>query len=165
MRHQALLDEAMTLAKRRDFKRSESLAREVLEDQPKNVAALDLLGYVLYFQDRAEEAEQVCRKTLEIRPGHAYALKGLGLCIAKRGDTDEAVATIEAAIAAKPDWFDPYWDLCVTLVDAERYADACTVMKRAREKIPSRAGDWERMERHARKMGARRLQKNPDVSG
>ncbi len=164
MRYKALLDEATALAKRRDFKRSEALLREVLESRPENVAALDLLGYVLYFQNRVKEAEQICRQTLELKPGHAYALKGLGLCIAKRGDVDEAVATIESAITAKPDWFDPYWDLCVTLVDAGRYADACAVMKRARESIPSRAGDWDRMERHARKMGARQLQKNPDVA-
>ena len=164
MRYKALLDEAMTLAKRRDFKRSESLLREVLDAQPDNVPALDLLGYVLYFQDRATEAETVCRQTLELKPGHAYALKGLGLCMAKRGRVDEAVETIEAAIAAKPDWFDPYWDLCVTLVDAGRHADACAVMKRAREAIPSRAGDWERMERHARTMGARQLQQKPDLS-
>ncbi len=165
MRYRALLDEATTLAKRRDFKRSESLLREVLEHQPQNVGALDLLGYVLYFLDRAAEAEQICRQTLELKPGHAYALKGLGLCIARRGQVDEAVATIEQAISAKPDWFDPYWDLCVTLVDAGRYADACAVIKRARDAIPSRSGDWERMERHARQMGARQLQKNPDVAG
>jgi len=163
MRYKALLEEATTLAKRRDFKRSEALLREVLENRPENVAALDLLGYVLYFQDRADEAERICEKTLELRPGHAYALKGLGLCIAKRGEVDRAVATIEAAIAAKPDWFDPYWDLCVTLVDAGRYADACAVMKRARDAIPSRAGDWDRMERHARKMGARQLPRNPAI--
>jgi Flp pilus assembly protein TadD len=163
MRYKALLDEATTLAKRRDFGRSESLLREILDAQPKNVPALDLLGYVLYFQDRATDAEAICRQTLELKPGHAYALKGLGLCVAKRGRIDEAVETIEAAIAAKPDWFDPYWDLCVTLVEAGRYADACGVMKRAREAIPARAGDWDRMERHARTMGARQLQKNPDL--
>lgn len=163
MKTKALLEEATALATRREFAPAEKLLREVLAEHPASVPALDLLGYVLYFLERPAEAEVVCRQTLELRPGHPYALKGLGLCIAKRGATDEAVATIEAAIAGKPDWFDPYWDLCVTLVEARRYADACAIIKRAREAIPSRAQDWERMERHARRMGARQLPKNPHV--
>ena len=160
-RIQALFEEAMSLAKTRDFTRSEALLREVLAERPKNVPALDLLGYVLYFLDRAAEAEEVCQRTLELKPNHPYALKGLGLCLAKRGAIDEAVRTIEQAIAEKPDWFDPYWDLSVTLVEAGRYAAAVDVMHRAQEAIPARANDWDRMERHARRMGARQLQKNP----
>lgn len=159
MRFKALLDEAMGAAQRRDFGRAENLTREVLAARPESVRALDLLGYVLYFQERPAEAEAICRRTLELRPDHPYALKGLGLCLAKRGETESAVASIERAIALKPDWFDPYWDLAVTLVDAGRQADAVAVIQRGRTALPARDSDWERMERHARAVGARALQR------
>ncbi len=159
VRTRALLDEAKIAAQRREFGRAESLVREVLAARPDHVPALDLLGFVLYFQGRPAEAEAVCRRTLELKPDHPYALKGLGLCLAKEGDLAGAIASIERAIALKPDWFDPYWDLAVTLVDAGRMADAVAVVQRGRVALPDRARDWERMERHARTSGARALRR------
>lgn len=163
VRFKALLDEAMGAAQRREFGRAEAMAREVLESRPDHVGALDLLGYVLYFQDRAAEAEGVCRRTLELRPDHPYALKGLGLCLARNGDLEGAVASIERAISLKPDWFDPYWDLAVTLVEAGRTSEAVAAIQRARAALPNREREWDKMERHARATGARGLRR--DVSG
>jgi len=161
VRYKALLDEAKVAAQRREFARAESLVREVLAARPDHVPALDLLGFVVYFQDRPAEAEAVCRQTLALKPDHPYALKGLGLCLAKGGDVAGAVASIERAIALKPDWFDPYWDLAVTLVDAGRMAEAVAVVQRGRAALPDRERDWERMERHARTSGARALRREP----
>ncbi len=161
VRNRALLDEAKVAAQRREFGRAESLVREVLAARPDHVPALDLLGFVVYFQDRPSEAEAICRRTLELKPDHPYALKGLGLCLAKGGDIAGAIASIERAIALKPDWFDPYWDLAVTLVDAGRMAEAVAVVQRGRVALPDRERDWERMERHARTAGARALRRGP----
>lgn len=160
-RTKTLLDEARTLAQAKDLPRAERLLREVLETEPDSVPALDLLGYVLYFLDRSAEAERVCLRTLELAPEHPYALKGLGLCLAKRGAIDEAVRLLERAIELRATWFDPYWDLSVTLVEAGRYAEACAIITRARDAIPRRAREWDRMERHARAMGARELRPAP----
>jgi predicted Zn-dependent protease len=157
VRYRALLDEAKIAAQRREFQRAESLTREVLAARPEDVGALDLLGYVLYFQDRVAEAEAICRETLRLRPDHPYALKGLGLCLAKTGDLPGAIASIERAIDHRPAWFDPYWDLAVTLLDAGRAAEAIAVVQRGRAALPDRERDWDRMERHARATGARAL--------
>jgi tetratricopeptide (TPR) repeat protein len=127
--------------------------------RPEDIRALDLLGYVLYFQEKPAEAEAVCRRTLDLAPNHAYALKGLGLCLAKAGNLSAAIDSIERAIAAKPDWFDPYWDLAVTLVDAGRTSEVIAVLRRARAALPGRTAEWDRMERHARAAAARTLRR------
>jgi predicted Zn-dependent protease len=155
MTQPAALAQAEEAARTKDFLRAESLLRDHLSGDPDHVGALDMLGYVLYFQNRAAEAETVCQRTLELSPDHPYALKGLGLCLAKRGDVDGARQSIERAMELEPKWFDPYWDLCVVLVDAGRIADAFTVLTRARVALPDRQGEWDRMERHARAAGAR----------
>jgi Flp pilus assembly protein TadD len=149
------LEQARTAAQGRDYATAEKLAREVTQSEPDNVAALDVLGFALFFLGRYEEGEKVCLRTLELAPDHAYAHKGLGLCVAKRKATDQAVAHLKRAMEPKPDWFDPYWDLAVTLVEAGRWSEAVEVARSGRAAVPSRAADWDRVERHARAAGAR----------
>ena len=124
-----------------------ALLRDLLKQDPDNLAALDLLGFVSYFRGRPEQGEEACRRALELSPDHAYAHKGLGLNIAKRGgDLDEAIACILRAIELQPEWFDPRWDLLVTLVDAERFDQARAELRRARQELPDRSSQWDQME-------------------
>jgi len=152
---QEMLDAARAAATANEFARAEALLRELLESAPDNLPALDLLGFVLYFSDRPEEGEQVCRHALELEPDHAYAHKGLGLNLAKRGgDLDEALGHLRRAIELKPNWFDPAWDLVVTLKNAGRLDEAMSELEQARPCFPEFARRWAAMENELR----RRLQ-------
>jgi tetratricopeptide (TPR) repeat protein len=146
---------ARKAAEVRDYGETERIAREVANEDPGDLSALDLIGFALYFQGKFEESETICRRCLELDENRAYAHKGLGLCLAKRGRIIEAIVSLERAIALKPGWFDPYWDLAVSLVDARRFTEAIALARRGREALPDRAQDWDRMEKHARTMGAR----------
>lgn len=142
------LASARRLADLRNFPAAEEALRLALAAKPDDVAALDLLGFVLYFQDRPKEAEVACRRALELRPNHAYALKGLGLCLAKQGAVDEGVGFLDGAIAQDGRWFDPHWDLVVTLVAARRFDDAEAALERARGQLTDRAHEWDQLARH-----------------
>jgi tetratricopeptide (TPR) repeat protein len=132
-----LVDRATVLAQRQCFDDAAALLDEVLANQPEHLRALDLLGFVRFFQQRYAEGEALCRRALAVKPDHAYAHKGLGLHLAKQGKLDDGVAMLERAIALAPDWSDPYWDLAVTLVEAGQHAAARAVLDRAKAAIPA----------------------------
>jgi tetratricopeptide (TPR) repeat protein len=143
-----LLDQAHQLASMRRYPAAENALRAALAQEPDNVAALDLLGFVLYFQERPAEAEAACRRVLELRPDRAYALKGLGLCLAKQGSVDEGITYLERAIEQEPGWFDARWDLIVTLTAARRFDAADAALARARERMADRGHAWDQLAKH-----------------
>jgi Flp pilus assembly protein TadD len=84
---------------------------------------------------------------LELDPNHAYAHKGLGLCIAKQGgDVEVALASIRRAIELEPNWFDPRWDLVVTLLEAGRFDEARAELEQGRAAFPDRESRWSAMQ-------------------
>jgi tetratricopeptide (TPR) repeat protein len=144
---EAQLERARAEAKAKRYVTAEVLLRDLLKQDPDNIGALDLLGFVAYFRGKPEQGEEVCRRVLQLSPDHAYAHKGLGLNIAKRGgDMDEAIASIQRAIELEPEWFDPRWDLLVTLVDAKRFELARAELERARQALPKHSTQWDAME-------------------
>jgi tetratricopeptide (TPR) repeat protein len=156
------LDRARAEAKAKRFVTAEVLLRDLLKQDPDNITALDLLGFVLYFRGRPEQGEEACRRVLQLSPNHAYAHKGLGLNIAKRGgDIDEAVSYIQRAIELEPEWFDPRWDLLVTLLDAKRLDQAQADLARARQALPKHAAQWDAMEREIRSRTAAATSSEP----
>jgi radical SAM protein with 4Fe4S-binding SPASM domain len=122
---------AERLVRAREFAHAEDVLDALVEATPDDIAALDLLGYVLFAQGRAAEAEAVCRHTLDIAPEHPYAWKGLGVCLGERGETDAAVTALERACALAPDWADARHDLFAVLSRAGRAAEAQAVLARA----------------------------------
>jgi radical SAM protein with 4Fe4S-binding SPASM domain len=137
------------LAMSGELEQAEALLCEVLTADPKSVPALDQLGFVLYGRGRFAEAEQACRRSLELGSDNPYANKGLGLCVAKQGRVHEGIASVEKAIALAPKWFDPYWDLGVMLIDAGRFDDALQVIASGEAAVPSRSAEWARLRRTA----------------
>jgi Flp pilus assembly protein TadD len=136
---------ARRLADARELAHAEAVLTALLEGEPDNVAALDLLGFVLFSQGRVAEAELVCRRTLEILPDHPYALKGLGNCLAQLGKTDDAVASLRKAIALEPTWFDPYNDLFFALVRAGRKDEALETIVRGENEVPGCSAAFARL--------------------
>ena len=119
-----------------DFALAEQLLGEVLRDDAASLLALDLLGFVQYFQGRPAEAEMACRRAIAIDPARAYSNKGLGLCLAKQGKVDEGLPFLKEATRIAPDWFDPRWDMVVVLLEAGRYPAAFEALAEAEAALP-----------------------------
>ena len=113
-----LVRKANRLAAEQKLDEAAELLDQVLDRDPGNIGALDVLGFVRYFQGDAEAALECCRRSLAIEPAGAYALKGMGICLAEIGEVDEGIAALETAIALRPDWADPHHDLGVVLLKA-----------------------------------------------
>ncbi len=131
-----MLRQAGRAAKEKQFDEAEALVEQVLVENPSSLKALDLLGYVRFFQKRYVESEEINRRALEIDPSHVYALSGLGSCLARLGRIDEARTSFEKAIALKPAWAEPYWDLAVALKNHGMAENAIAILVRGMDAIP-----------------------------
>lgn len=151
----SLVKQASQAAQTRRFEEAAGLLEEVLTADPNHLHALDLFGFVRFFQGRFAEAEGHCRRALSLDPNRAYAHKGLGLCLAKQGHLDDGIASLERAITLRPDWADPYWDLGVVLADAGRFERSLEVLAQGAAMVPKRDKDFRRFQEQVRRrMGA-----------
>lgn len=134
-----MVEKAAAAAGEKRLDEAEALLEEILSRDGDNLRALDLFGFVRFFQERFDEGAEFCRRALALEPERAYALKGLGLCLARQGRLEEGRASLEQAIAVKPGWFDPYWDLAVVLTDSGRHQEALKVLARGEVNVPGQS--------------------------
>ncbi len=134
-----LMTAARTAALEKRMNDASLLLDQILERDPNHIRALDLYGFVRYFQKRYYVAEGYNREVLARLPGHAYALKGLGLCLARTQRLEEGLKLVREAITCKPTWADPYWDMAVVLNENERFEEAIEVLDEAIEKLTETA--------------------------
>jgi tetratricopeptide (TPR) repeat protein len=131
------------------YDEAEKLLLAILADMPNHRRALNLLGYVLFFMGRFEEGETVCRANLRHYPDDAYAMKGLGLHVAKQGRLIEGLESIRRAIDQKPSWYDPYWDFLVICTENGRPDLAQEVWQMALARFPQARNELNRLMRGA----------------
>ncbi len=87
-------------------KKDDSIAamRQVLRIEPANANALNYLGYT--YADMGinlDEAEQLIRKALELKPGDGYITDSLAWVYYKRGQYEKALPLLEQAASLVPD--------------------------------------------------------------
>ena len=139
-----IVQQAEEAALARDYEKTQKLCDEVLAEDSKNLRAWDLKGFVSYFLGQFDDSLLACRKALEIKEDHPYALKGLGLNLAKCGKMDEALQAFEKCVQLRPKWFDPYWDCAVSLHQNDQADKALAWLARGAEAVPASAGRFEK---------------------
>ena len=87
-----------------DMKESVAQMRKVLDIDPNHVQALNYLAYTFAETgDNLDEAVHLAAHALELQPTDGYILDTLGWIHFKRGDTEDAIKYLEAAVKARPD--------------------------------------------------------------
>lgn len=85
-------------------KKAISAMKESLELNPENSNALNYLGYTYAeMGQNLDEAEVLIKKAIEIEPANAYFIDSLGWVQYKRGDYEEALATLKKAVSIVKD--------------------------------------------------------------
>lgn len=83
---------------------SESDLRTILKKDPKNVHALNALGYTLADRtDRLEEAKKLIEKALKQKPDDAFVLDSLGWVHYRMGDYQKAIELLNTALSVRND--------------------------------------------------------------
>ena len=101
-------------------------------DVPDQVRAYVLWqqGNVLHVQGRFQAAADKFRESIEVLPtaeGHTF----LGWSLSMLGQTEEAIAECEKAIALDPDYGNPYNDIGVYLIELGRPEEAIPWFRKA----------------------------------
>ena len=113
--HKARRDLAMSCMETGDTEGAKNHLIEVLRLNPADAWGWVVLGN-LYAKNQKDwpTAEKFLRRAVEIAPNDPWALNGIAAITAQRGQTDEGVRLFEQAIAANPDFPNPYYGLGVT---------------------------------------------------
>jgi tetratricopeptide (TPR) repeat protein len=109
--------------------------------QTSNADALALLeqARLARQQGRLEEAEQACRRAVELDPRSAEARWKLGAVQRERGHPEAAETTLRSALAIAPNSLEALLNLGTTLCALDRPAEALEFVARAAEIAPGAA--------------------------
>jgi len=113
-----------------------TLLTQALQNAPKNAQICLNLSLSLRELSRFKEAEEMCRRVLEVNPNLATAHDSLGKVHMGEGHLDQAVTAFQRAVALQPDSAEFHNNLGVALTDAQDNEKALTALQRAIELQP-----------------------------
>lgn len=129
--HDTRRDLAMAYMESGDADNATNHLIEVLRLKPTDAWSWVVLGN-LYLGPKNDPAtgEKFLRKALALNPGDAWALNSLAALCHKRGSGAEAVQLFEQAIAAKPEFANPYLGAASALAAMRQPDQAAAVLQR-----------------------------------
>ncbi|HVN77540.1 MAG TPA: tetratricopeptide repeat protein [Terriglobia bacterium] len=98
----SIYEQITTAFKAGEYQKAEQQLKQILENHPRDVRAMSLLGAVLDSQKKYEEAETVYQQALKLAPGSASLNNNVGNHFLARGMTDQARSAFLRVIAAEP---------------------------------------------------------------
>jgi predicted O-linked N-acetylglucosamine transferase (SPINDLY family) len=128
---QKKIDRAMEHQRANDLVRAEAIYRQVLAKEPRQPAALHLLGALLLQTDRDEEAAKHLERALSRVPDHALFLANLGEAYRRLGRARDGVSVLARAVALKPDLAEARYTLGLVLHAEGRKEEAVQELRRA----------------------------------
>ncbi len=106
-----LLEKGLARHQAGRFDEARQFYEQVLERQPDNFDALNLLGAVAQNTGDNAGAETTLRKALSIRPEDPDAQYNLGIALMGQGRVEEAIAAYESSLRIAPDSTDALHNL------------------------------------------------------
>lgn len=113
-----LLKLALEQLDKQEMVAAEATLGKVLQAQPDNADALQLLGVLRRMQGRLQEAEQCYRRAIAANPNLPQAHHNLGNLLRASQRKEEAAAEQREAIRLKPNYLEAHLNLGLALQDA-----------------------------------------------
>ncbi len=123
--------EAIALHEAGNLKKAERLYKHALKENPRNAAALNLLGVLNYQGGRHSKAIQLLNKSVSIRPDDPFAHFNLGNVYKYRGKLAEAEAAFKKVVALNPGDAGAHGNLGIVLQEQGRFGDAADAFEKA----------------------------------
>jgi len=140
-----LLARALQQHQAGDLMAAGQLYRKVLDKDPKNVDALNLLGTLLLSAGQAETAVELLARATDLAPDYFAPFVNFGNALQTLGRTDEAVTAFETARRLEPKSAEAAANHASALGDAARHADALDAATEALRLQPGMAAGLNNM--------------------
>ncbi|HET9701352.1 MAG TPA: tetratricopeptide repeat protein [Burkholderiales bacterium] len=134
-----LLAQALAAHRAGQLPQARDLYRRVLEADPRNVDALNLLGVLHSQTGDLPRACEALERAVAAKPQYAEANANLGMVLRQAGRAAEAEAACRRAIALKPELVEAHNNLGAALEDRGAVAEAAASYRRAAQLQPGRA--------------------------
>lgn len=118
---------------------AERLYRDVLSVEPRNAAALHLLGALMHQSERTDEAISLILQAVAIDPRDADYRYNLGCILQSAGRIEEAITHLKQAVELQPSYAAAHFELTNALARAERPQEAEKSLRRVMELQPGNA--------------------------
>lgn len=132
-----LIHRAVGLHQQGHLDQAAALYEQILQQQPDNAAALQLLGALRGQQGRNAEALRLTQSALALRPGDFGTLANYASVLMTVGRHEEALVHLDKALAIKADFFEALFNRGITLARLKRFAESVTSYDRALAQRPN----------------------------
>ena len=130
-----------------------SAYKSVLIDEPRNPEALHFSGLLCYQQGESEEAEELLRKAIRVRPGVTMFHANLANVLQFVGKYDLAEIEYKKAIRLDPSYINAYLHYSVLLSNQQRFEEAESMARRADSLQPDKPETLNLLATIARQIG------------
>ncbi len=136
------LQEGLALHRQGRLAEAKLIYERVLQQDPGNFNALNLLGAIALDSRAFENAADLIRRAIAVNPNAEAAHNNLGLALINLRRPQEALASFDTAIARRPAFALAHGNRGNALLDLKRYDDAIASYEKAVAIDPNRAEFW-----------------------
>ena len=137
---QASLEKATKLFVQGEYREAESLAKELVNKNPRDVNAALLLARIAIHAKVYEDAERILREIIKIAPRFIVAWHDLGATLKEQGKEEEATSTLKEALKIDQNNALTHYLYAASLALAGQTETAATYYKNAVQIQPSLVG-------------------------
>ncbi len=116
--------------RRKQYLKAIASLSEAHELEPSRLEGRLNLGAALYLAQRPGEALEHLKYVLAFEPQNTVALLNIAATYDALGQTDNAIAALEALVKDRPNWADANYNLAVAYLKQERLEDATLALRR-----------------------------------
>ena len=139
---QANLEKATHLFAQGKFRESETIAKKILEENPREVNAGLLLGRIAIHARAFKQAEKLLKRVVEIAPKFIIAWHELGNALREQGKDEEAIVLLEKVLEIDGENATTFYQLAAALAVAGRTAESAKSYQKAVQIDPSLVGAY-----------------------
>ncbi len=128
---QSLIHQAVERFQRGEWAATETLLQKVLQAEPKNFAALHVMGLAQVLQNRHDDAAIFLKQAVNVNPTSALAHYNLAIALSGAGRDDESLPHHERAVTLTPNNQDAWVNYGKSLTNLKRHDEALACYQKA----------------------------------